>query len=207
MKKQIVIIHGGTSFKTYKDYLSYLKTKEISLEKLRPRKDWKDTLASEIGDDYEILMPRMPDSTNARYDEWKLWFSRIAEILNGEVILIGHSLGGIFLAKYLSENAFPKRIRSTILIAAPFDDEDNLEGRESLADFTLPPSLTKLTEQGGKIYLIHSKDDPVVPFGQLQKYQKALPEAETVVFEDREHFNQETFPEIIELLKLIWKQK
>jgi predicted alpha/beta hydrolase family esterase len=203
MKKQIAIIHGGTSFKTYEDYLSYLKTKEISLEKLRPRKDWKDTLASELGDDYEILMPRMPNSTNARYKEWKLWFERIADLFNDNVVLIGHSLGGIFLAKYLSENSFPKRIRSTILVAAPFDDEDDLESGESLVDFALPHSLTKLTEQGGKIYLLHSKDDPVVPFGQLQKYQRALPEAETVVFEDREHFNQETFSEIIELIKSI----
>jgi len=50
---------------------------------------------------------------------------------------------------------------------------------------------------------VHSKDDPVVPFTQLKKYQQALPNAETVVFENREHFNQETFPEIIELIKSI----
>ena len=53
------------------------------------------------------------------------------------------------------------------------------------------------------IYLIHSKDDPLVPFTQLKKYQQALPKAEAIVFENREHFNQETFPEIIELIKSI----
>ena len=203
MKKQIVIIHGGTSFKMYDDFLSYLKTKEISLEKLRPHKDWKDTLVSELHDTYEILMPRMPNGTNARYEEWKLWFSRIAEVLNEEVILIGHSLDGIFLTKYLSENTFPKRIRSTILVAAPFDDEDDLESGESLADFTPSSSLKKFAKQGGKIYLLHSKDDPVIPFIQLKKYQQRLPDAEVVVFEDREHFNQETFPEIVEIIKSI----
>ena len=203
MKKQIVIIHGGTSFKTYEDYISYLKNKEISIEKLRPRKEWKDTLATELGNDYEILMPRMPNGTNARYDEWKLWFNKIAEILNDEVVLIGHSLGGIFLAKYLSENTFPKRIIATILVAPPFDDTDGADGKESLIDFALPSSLAKFTEQSGKIYLVHSKDDPVVPFTQLKKYQQALPNAETVVFKNREHFNQETFPEIIELIKSI----
>ena len=203
MKKQIVIIHGGTSFETYEDYISYLKAKEINIEKLRPRKEWKDTLATELGDDYEILMPRMPNGTNARYDEWKLWFNKIAEILNDEVVLIGHSLGGIFLAKYLSENTFPKRIIATILIAPPFDDTDGGDGKESLIDFALPTSLAKFTEQSGKIYLVHSKDDPVVPFTQLKKYRQALPSAETIVFENREHFNQETFPEIIELIKSI----
>lgn len=203
MKKQIVVIHGGTSFETYENYISYLKNKEISIEKLRPRKEWKDTLVTKLGDDYEILMPRMPNGTNAIYNEWKLWFNKIAEVLNDNVVLIGHSLGGIFLAKYLSENTFPKRINATILVAAPFDDTEGADGEESLIDFALPLSLTKFTEQSGKIYLVHSKDDPIVPFTQLTKYQQALLNAETVVFENREHFNQETFPEIIELVKSI----
>lgn len=203
MKKQIVVIHGGTSFKTYEDYITYLKTKEINIEKLKPCKDWKDSLKSELGNDYEILMPRMPNGTNARYKEWKIWFERIAEVLNDGLILIGHSLGGIFLAKYLSENIFSKRISATILVATPFDDTDGADGQESLIDFTLSPSLEKFTKQGGKIYLLHSKDDPVVPFAQLARYQNKLPGAEVVVFDNKEHFNQETFPEIIELIRSI----
>ncbi|MBI4652949.1 hypothetical protein HY750_01725 [Candidatus Kuenenbacteria bacterium] len=67
----------------------------------------------------------------------------------------------------------------------------------------LPSSLEKFTKQGGKIYLLHSKDDPVVPFAHLAKYQQVLPNAKTIIFEDRKHFNQETFPEITELIKSI----
>jgi predicted alpha/beta hydrolase family esterase len=48
---------------------------------------------------------------------------------------------------------------------------------------------------------MHSKDDPVVPFEHAGMFKKALPDAEVMAFEDREHFNQETFPEIIELIK------
>ncbi len=204
MKKQVIVIHGGTSFETYKDYISYLKSREISIERLRPRKDWKSTLAPALGSDYDVLMPRMPNSTNARYAEWRLWFNRISEVFNDkDLILIGHSLGGIFLAKYLTENIFPKKIKSTILIAAPYDNSDNLDKRESLKDFNLPPTLEKLANQGGEIYLIHSKDDEVVPFEQLAKYKQALPSAKALVFEDRGHFNQETFPEIIEIIKSI----
>lgn len=143
----------------------------------------------------------MPNGTNARYNEWELWFSRIAQILNEEVILIGHSLGGIFLVKCLSENIFPKKTKAVILVAAPFDNSDKIEGGESLVDFALLSSLEKLVQQVDKIYLIHSKDDPVVHFTQLTKYQRALPNAEAIIFENRGHFNQETFPEIIEIIK------
>lgn len=198
MKQQIVIIHGGTTLKTYKDYISYLKTKEISLEKLKLFKEWKDSLADKLGSSFEVLLPRMPNGSNARYKEWKIWFERITPFLNDEVIIIGHSLGGIFLAKYLSEYPFPKRIKATILVAAPFDDIDS---EESLTDFKLPSSLSKFSKQGGEIYLIQSKDDQVVPFEHLGKYKKALPNAKTLIFNDRDHFKQETFPEIIKLIR------
>src|SRR3972149_7104015 len=106
MNQQIVIISGGTTFDTYRDYISYLKNKEISLEKLRPRRDWKDTLADKLGDNFDILFQKMPNVTNARYKEWKIYLERIVTFLKKNVILIGHSLGGIFLAKYLSEHSF-----------------------------------------------------------------------------------------------------
>jgi len=200
MKQQIVIIHGGTPFDTYEDYLSYLKNKEISLDRLRLHKDWKETLSQELGENFDILMPQMPSKTNARYKEWKIWFERIIPLFNKEVIFIGHSLGGIFLAKYLSENDLPKKIKATILVAAPFDDENEKSGK-SLADFKLSSSLEGFAKKGGKIYLLQSKDDPEVPLEQLEKYKQALPDAKTMVFDDKGHFNQESFPEIIELIK------
>lgn len=200
MKQQVIVIHGGTTFETNEDYLSYLKTQEVSLERLRSQRNWKDSLQENLGKDFDILAPRMPNGTNAKYSEWKTWFERIVPILDENLIFIGHSLGGIFFAKYLSENTFPKKIKAVILVAAPFTDKDT--GR-SLADFKLPPSLEKFAKQPGKIYLIQSKDDAEVPFGQLEMYKKALPEAETMIFEDRGHFLQESFPEIIILIKTL----
>lgn len=76
----------------------------------------------------------MPNGNNAQYIEWKIWFERLLPFLNDGVILIGHSLGGIFLAKYLSENNFSIKVRAAILIAAPFDA---LGMKESLSQFKL----------------------------------------------------------------------
>ena len=39
------------------------------------------------------------------------------------MILIGHSLGVIFLVKYLSENNFRVKTNKLILLALPYDDE------------------------------------------------------------------------------------
>ena len=198
MKQQIFAIHGGTSFNTYEEYISFLKTREVTLEKLTCVLDWKAALTNDLGETFEVLQPKMPNGANARYLEWSIWFERCLPFMRDGVILIGHSLGGIFLAKYLSENIFPHQIKATILVAAPFNDTTTFE---SLSDFSLPSSLEQWGKQGGAIYLVHSQDDPVVPFEQSDKYLQMVPQAQKMTFQDRAHFNQENFPEMVTLLQ------
>lgn len=198
MKQQILVIHGGDTFQSYDAYIENLSSKELSLKKLRST-SWKDTLEKELGDNYEVVAPRMPNAQNARYKEWKIWFEKVLPCLNQELILLGHSLGGIFLAKYLSEHPITKKIKALFLIAAPFDEASD----PHLKEFAFSDSSQRLAQLNGKINLYHSKDDPVVPFNELAKYKKAVPSAKINIFEDRQHFNQEKFPEIIDtILKL-----
>jgi predicted alpha/beta hydrolase family esterase len=122
----------------------------------------------------------------------------MSDFLGDEVVLIGQSLGGIFLAKYFSENTFGKNVKALILVAAPFDEEGM---HEPLAEFVLPKSLEKISAQSSAVYLLFSKDDPVVPFSHMGKYKKALANAHEIVFLDKQHFNQPTFPELAEILQ------
>lgn len=200
MKRQVVVIHGGKTFDSYEEYIDSLKTREVDIESFKIKKDWKDNLQNSLGDYFEVIQPRMPNGNNAQYIEWKIWFERLAQFLNDEVIFVGHSLGGIFLAKYLSENDFSKKIKATFLVATPFDVTDM---NETLGKFKLPPSLEKFKNQGGRIYLVNSKDDEVVPFSNCMSYQKVLPNSRAMIFEGRQHFNQEDFPEIVAEIKNI----
>ena len=195
MKKQVVVIHGGDTFETYEKYLDFLCNYEIDSLDYFKHKGWKSILQEKLGDDFEVIRPQMPNKINAKYLEWRIWFEKLVPLLNPEVILVGHSMGGIFLAKYLSENNFPKKILGTFLVSAPYDAETF---EYTLVDFVLPADLKKFEEQGGKIYLYHSTDDEVVSFTELEKYKKQLPSATARVFEDRGHFNQEDFPELVQ---------
>lgn len=200
MKQQILAIGGGTTFNSYQDYISFLKNKEIKLERLKAQKEWKDSLGEKLGEKYEVFVPKMPNVTNARFEEWKIWFERIIDKLHENIILIGHSLGGIFLAKYLSENKLSKKIKATVLVAAPFDDKDS---GESLAEFSLNSPLDNFAKQTEEIHLIQSKDDPVVSFNQFEKYKEALPDAKTLILDGMGHFKVESFPELVKLIKSI----
>lgn len=195
MKRQIIVIHGGDTFDTHREYISFLKERKIDFEEYRhPKKNWKENLSRDLGGKFEVIMPKMPNKINAKYFEWKIWFDKFVPYFKPNVMMIGHSLGGIFLAKYLSENEFPKKISATFLVAAPYDDEDS---DYSLADFRLPKNLSKLEKQGGKIFIYHSKDDSSVPFADSEKYERSLKAATRRIFADRGHFGQERFPELM----------
>ena len=193
MKKQIVVIHGGDTFENEEAYLHFLKNFELDIEWYKTNKnDWKQWLREKLGEEYEVILPKMPNPTNARFDEWKLWFEKMIPFLHDGVVLVGHSLGASFLAKYLSENTFPKKIKGVFLVSGVFDTD--FDGY-SLLTFTLPQKLDMQTEN---IYVYHSKDDPVVPFSALTHFVEALPSAHSKIFEDRKHMNQENFPELLE---------
>jgi predicted alpha/beta hydrolase family esterase len=178
--------------------MATLKGEEVAIEKFKKRNPWQNFLQEELKENFEVFTPRMPDRENAHYQEWKIWFEKMFPFINDNVVLVGYSLGGIFLAKYLSENMFPKKIKGIILVATPFSDK-SLE--ESLGDFSIGVSLENFSNQVDEIYLIFSKDDPVVTFSHLKKYKNRLPNAEALIFENKGHFYQESFPEIVELIK------
>ncbi len=191
MPQQILVIHGGDAFDTYGEYLRNLELKTAYLDRMKVG-GWKTWLQRNLGAVVDVYNPTMPNAANARYAEWKIWFEKILKLMNNDVILIGHSLGGIFLTKYLSENQVDKRIRATFLVAAPFVVLEDYE----LSDFILPRDLELLRKQGGNIFLYHSKDDVVVPYSNVESYQQALPEATIRSFSDRGHFNDDRFVEI-----------
>lgn len=198
MVKQVVLIHGGDMWETYEDYLSYLKNCQISFEKHGLHEPyWQDKLAADLHGEFQVVRPEMPNKRNARYLEWKIWFEKFLPFFADEIILIGNSLGGTFVAKYLAENQFPKKIKAVFLVAPCFEDLPE----EPLLDFALPTSLKQLEAQSDKIWIYHSKDDDVVPFAHLAKFQQALPKAQVRVFEDRGHFNVKELPQIVEDIK------
>lgn len=204
MKQQILWIHGGNVHKSYEDYLEFLRTRNFEKEDLVGRKKWINNLQKDLGDNFEVLTPRMPCSCNAKYINWKIWIERFFPFLEDNIILAGGSLGGLFLAKYLSENNLPIKIKAVFLVAAPYNDKDRNDINYTLGDFALPESLEKFEKQAEKIFLFHSKDDPLEPFVELEKYATKLPNAEKVIFEDKGHFNQiKEFPEFVEKLKSI----
>jgi predicted alpha/beta hydrolase family esterase len=205
-KQHVLYIHGGESFANHEDFLGRLRTQALwHLPKEGdevPVKKWTSTLAEDLGDDFVVMAPPMPNKQNAKFDEWSIWFERHFEYLNEGAILIGHSLGAMFLAKYLSQHDLPFKPKAVFLLAGAyylpgFDDTD-------CRDFLVEPkAVLKLTEKTDKLIIMHSEDDFVVPYEHGVVLNQAVPEAEFISYTDKNHFLIEEFPEIIEKIRKV----
>lgn len=193
-KKQIVIVHGGDSFGSYQEYIEDLKSTQLDIERLKPSRRWKDSVIDAFPD-ADVLLPTMPNSANAQFEEWKIYFEKLLPFLGDNTSLIGHSLGAMFLAKYLHENKLAKPVRQLILLAGGYDDPTTNYGSFKLE------SATGLEDSALAIDLLHSRDDFVVNFSELAKFEADLPDATVHSFDDKNHFLDEDFPELIEILK------
>lgn len=203
-KNQILFIHGGMTFKKKEDYIKFLKTRKINLD---PINKWNDIyLKKKLGKKFQIIKPRMPLQEYSEYKEWKIHFENYFPHLKNNIILIGESMGGIFLAKYLSENKFPRKILSTYLVAPPFDD--SMPGEDLAGGFKLKSDLSLLEKNIKNLYLLFSKDDDVVTLPHAKKYKNKLKKAKIYIFKNKNgHFVVSKFPEIIKMIKNDIKRK
>ena len=120
------------------------------------------SLERELGADYRLNYPQMPNENVPDYDVW--WPEIRKEITgsNKQIILVGHSIGGYILLKYLCEKNVPDNaIIGICLIAAPYpsgDENWEFEG------FALPDNIDTKLPEGSRVFLYQSPDDQIVPF-------------------------------------------
>ena len=81
-----------------------------------------ESLKRELGPDYEIRYPRMPDEADPNYSRWKAALGKEFARLNEGAILVGHSIGGTILISALAEEP-GLAMRGVFLLAAPFVGE------------------------------------------------------------------------------------
>ena len=199
MTKKVVAIHGGNTFSSYEEYFESLKNSEVHLDWMKSKSHWKSTLETNLGSQYEVFLPRMPLSDNADYELWKLWFEKVLDALDDTPILVGHSLGAMFLTKYYSESIQAKKVPAVLLVAPEFFRPK--EEEEKKTSFHLTSDIERLSNNVEKIVFFYSKDDAVVLFENMEKYKNVVPDAEYQVFTDKGHFLGDDFPEIVEVIK------
>ena len=150
-------------------------------------------LEKSLGSDYEVVAPEMPDAAiGPHYLPWRNKIDAQLRVIDGPVVLVGHSFGGSVLLKYLAEGPPPGSIAGLFLVSVPF------WGPEGWAydEYALPegfPSRLPATP----IFLYHSREDPHVPFAHLALYEERLPNAISRPIDGPEHSFMNGLPALI----------
>ena len=154
-------------------------------------------LIDNLGHTHQIHRPSMPHPENPHYDEWKMKLKHALDHLSNNTILIGHSLGGSTLVKYLSESAYKKTIDGLFLIAAPYWGATDWQVEEYILQDNFSSNLPEIR----RVFLYHSNDDEVVPVEHLRYYAGQLPFATVRACDTGGHLFSNGLPELIEDIK------
>lgn len=181
MKANLLIIHGA-GVRSYK----------VMAEK------WVPYIKKQLGPEYNVVCPEMP---NPQFPQYKLWRETIKNTiakLHGPLILVGHSLGGTLLLKYLTQEKIHNQILGMYFVASPYFSETK---GWNYADFFIHKSPDDLLGDY-PIYSYHSTDDPVVPVHHQGYFSEQFKEAIVRTLSGHGHeYNMKEFKEIIEDIK------
>lgn len=140
--------------------------------------------------------PEMPEPYQPNYDKWKNEFERLSPDEN--TLLVGHSCGGGFIVRWLSENP-DKKVAKVVLVAPWLDIEGNYP---DMFKFSLRPDIGSQSIQG--IHLLVSTDDYRVIQLTKDSLINTVADIKYHEFEGYKHFTFSSmktreFPELVDI--------
>lgn len=195
-KPQVIFIHGGDAFRNPEDLYVALRARDFNPYEVR--KKWRNEMIKNLDESHECHSLSMPNAMWADYEAWKIWFEKMVPYMRADAILVGHSLGGGFLLRYLTENELPVTVAQLHLVAPCVDDLEC----EGVGEFKIDLSIWNGFKSDIKsVHLWHSEDDTLVPIHHSERFVETYPTATLHRFTDRGHFLIESFPELELVIK------
>ncbi len=130
-----------------------------------------DSLSQNLGPDYDIHYPRMPDEKDPHYAAWKSALEQAIAGLGDGAILAGHSIGGTILINAIAEAPPKQKFDGIFLIAAPFVGTGGWPSDE----ITPKADLGALLPPGTPVHLYHGSKDDTAPLAHVDLYERAIP--------------------------------
>lgn len=139
-----------------------------------------------------------PEVPYAYEPQWELWTNEVERFdIKPNTILVGHSCGGGFWIRYLSEH--PEVKVGKVILVAPWLDPTHARSG-SFFKFEIDK---KLIERVKELVIFNSDDDDKDIHTSVEMIKSAIPAARIVEFHKMGHFTHEDmnvseFPELLE---------
>jgi len=142
-----------------------------------------ESLARELGPNYEIRYPRLPQEAEPNYARWKAALNKEFGALGDGAILVAHSIGGTILINTLADAPPAIALRGVFLLAPPFVGEGGWPSEEIQPMSDLGQRLPEHTP----VYVYHGSKDETAPPTHADLYAKAIPRAVVRRLPGRDH--------------------
>jgi uncharacterized protein len=156
-------------------------------------------LRRSLGSACRVTCPAMPAPSSPSYERWELELERLLPGGESPPILVGHSLGGSVLLKYISEHEPKISAAGLFVVAAPYWGSADWKVEE----FVLREGFAHSLPNTLKVYLYQSRDDEMVTMEHLSRYSKAIPRATVRVLDGGGHLFKHGLPELTEDVKAL----
>lgn len=184
--KNVIIVHGKPTKEQYYNPDSGASSNFAWIPWLQKQLLIRDIMPN---------VPEMPHAYLPEYESWKREFERFD--VTPETTLVGHSMGGGFLMRWLSENA-NVRVARVILVAPSLDPLR--QNKTGFCEFDIDPEITK---RGGQFIVMTSDNDSEKAEMSVRMISEALPAADIKMFPGYGHFipdhlGKDTLEELLE---------
>ncbi len=200
-KETIFGISGGNSFRDEAQMLKYYQNFDIDY--IHTEKYWMDWMDWSLQDSHNCMRLKMPGSDNANYGVWKIIFEKyLAKSGSQNLSIVAHSLGTTFILKYLLENELKI---NKLHIVAPFvsDAFQPEEFYESTGSFEFNyKDINQIESKCNQICIWYSEDDEICTSDHAQYLHREFTNSELYELRDCGHFNQSTFWELVNKLRV-----
>lgn len=157
-------------------------------------------LRGELGADYVVRYPKMPNEADPDYEIWKDVIAGELAAMGSGAILVGHSIGASVAIRAVVDGGIGQSLAGVFLLAAPFWYDHEFWRWDEVK---LPSDAAERIPDGMPVFLYHGRQDEVVPFSHAEMYSQALPQAAVRRLDGRNHQLDDDLTEVAQDIVLL----
>ncbi|OGJ12061.1 hypothetical protein A3K62_02260 [Candidatus Pacearchaeota archaeon RBG_16_35_8] len=174
-----------------------------------PTMNWYPWLKKELEKKgFEVIIPAMPNTNEPDINSWVFKLREFVGRDDGELILIGHSIGCQTIMRFLEKEDYKSKVGKVIFVAGWFK-LSNLEDKavEKIAKPWMNNRIdfNKVKQKISKIIIFLSSNEPYGHVNENKKIFEEKLEAKVIILKNKGHFTEDDgvrkLPEILEFLE------
>ncbi|MBO9590601.1 alpha/beta fold hydrolase [Devosia sp.] len=158
-----------------------------------------EALRAMLPPDLKLIAPLMPEPDAPAAEPWIAAVEAEVRAIEGDFVLVGHSLGGSTILQVLTRFGVPDRLLGVVTLAAPFWSAEDWQ----IAEFALPEDAGTRLQALSRLFILQGDRDEVVAKNHPELYRALLPQAQISILPGIDHEAATAAPDLLKAIRSI----